>query len=892
MQGDEGGGGWPHGRESWPSTDSQLDKVPTEREDASDFGDSLLQEVAQAIARVPPRDLAPPLGARLGGWDGQRFELLQELGTGGMGWVMRAWDAQLQRVVALKFLVPSEALVDVALREARFIARLDHENIVRVFDVQEWRPPPGELRIPFLVMECLEGEPLAALMRRERLGLRRALELMSSVAAGLAHAHEHHIVHRDLKPSNVFLTHRGTVKLIDFGLAHLTQASTSATALLPIAGTPPYMAPEQWRGEALDERTDIWGAGVLLYEMLTGELPYPSGSLKELREKVLSPEPVPSLRERHPELPWALESLLAVALAKDPAKRLISAAELQEELRELEEQLRPGPGPSRARAPERRQVTLVACWLEGLSSLSRALDPEDFGELEAAFQRAFTKVIQQHGGFVTLAMGNEAQACFGYPVAHEQDSERAVRAGLLLTSAIQEALQPRLWAQPQKAPLEVKVGIHTDLVVLDSGSPDAPDTRGGATRIQGEAPRLAAWLAQQSGPGEVLLSHEAHVLVQRAFDIRPLGPRGFEGSRQLPVYRVVRARQSASRFDRMLTQGERLSALVGRERELGELLARWKEARKGQGGFVLLHGEAGIGKSRLLQELREGLSSEPVLDLRFQCWSRPDASALPPVAEVAHRLLSFSPGGTPQRHLEELETKLGALDLSLEHVHALGVFLSLPVPESSPVHRSTPERRMERTYEALVDLLSGVAGARPVLFAVEDVHWADSTWRGLLDHMFECVEGTRTLVVLSARPEFHPAWHSRAAFHLLPLERLAPGLAANLVRGVAGARELPEETVRELVERTDGIPLFIEELTRRVLEGEEVASVPVTLHELLLARLDLLPSRQKSLAQLAAVVGRSFSQALLAALAGRDISELWHELAGLVEAGPRCDARR
>jgi serine/threonine protein kinase len=302
--------------------------------DDSDFGDSFLQEVAGSGPRPSFRRLLP--GERLGGSDGRRFEILKMLGEGAMGQVFRARDEELQRVVALKFLFPREELAGMGLREARAIAQLDHENIVRIFDVSEWRGGGGEPTVPVLVMECLDGESLGAVLQREhRLGLQRVLEIMRGVAAGLAHAHEHHIVHRDLKPSNVFLTRQGTVKLLDFGLAWL-MAGPSALPHLPTAGTPPYMAPEQWRGEKVDERTDLWAAGVMLYELLTGELPYPMLSLEELRARVLSEDPVPLLRERHPELSGELESLVSVVLAKEPGQRLLSAAELREELRELE----------------------------------------------------------------------------------------------------------------------------------------------------------------------------------------------------------------------------------------------------------------------------------------------------------------------------------------------------------------------------------------------------------------------------------------------------------------------------------------------------------------------------------------------------------------------------
>jgi serine/threonine protein kinase/tetratricopeptide (TPR) repeat protein len=878
MQGGEEAGGWPEGEGVQPSAEPQLKRATFEEEDkeGSDFDDSFLME----IASVPLAVRKPLPGEKLGGADGQRFELCQELGTGGMGWVVRAWDAQLQRVVALKFLLPRQELADLALREARAIARLDHENIVRIFDVSEWLRPPGEPRVPFLVMECLEGESLAQLMRRERPGLQRTLEIMSAVAAGLAHAHEHHLVHGDLKPSNVFITRKGVVKLLDFGLSHLIDASTSSTPHLPRGGTPPYMDPGQWREEPLDEHTDIWAAGVMLYELLTGELPYPSTSLEELRTKVLSAEPVPLLREHHPELPWELESLLAVALAKEPTKRLLSAAELQEELRELEEHLRPEHTRSRARAPQRRQVTLLSCRVEGLAHLARELDPEDFGEFETTFHRSFSRVVQQHGGFVTLCMGNEALACFGYPVVHEEDSERAVHAGLLLASGVHQALQERMPEQSQ-ASLGVEVGIHTDMVVLDGL---LQELRGNTPSIQGEAPKVAAWLASQSRPGEVVLSQETYTLVHRAFKTRPLGMHLFEGSRGVPVYRVMGARQTVSRFDRTLTGNESLSPLVGQERKLEAVLGHWERARRAEGSFVLLSGEAGIGKSRLIQELRERVPPEHAIQLRLQCWSQFSTSAFHPIIEMMQRLW-LSPERSPRENLRVLEEGLALWELKPLQVHLLASLLSLPVAEQSFHQRFTPERQMEEVLEALGTLLLKASSMHPVILVVEDLHWADPSTLKLLGSLSERVERARVLVVLSARPEFRAPWPQRPSHHVLVLERLSAECTLRLVKEVARGRKLPEDVLEQLVKRTEGVPLFVEEMTRVVLEGGTVASIPTTLKELLLARLDTLPRRQKELVQLCAVVGRSFTREQLSTLAGMGEAALRRNLAGLVAAG-------
>jgi class 3 adenylate cyclase/tetratricopeptide (TPR) repeat protein len=849
-------------------------------EDGSDFDDSFLREVASAAPRQQLRRLFP--GERLGGSDGRRFEIIQLLGEGTMGQVFRAHDAELQRVVALKFLFPREELAGMGLREARAIAQLDHENIIRIFDVSEWKAGPGEPSVPFLVMECLQGESLADLLQREhKLELRRTLKLMRGVAAGLAHAHEHHIIHRDLKPRNVFLTHQGPVKLLDFGLAWLVPVGTaSVPQALPSAGTPSHMAPEQWRGEQVDERTDIWAAGVLLYELLTGELPYPDLEVKELRAKVLSVKPVPSLRERHPELPGELESLLAVALAKDVNQRLLSAQELREELRELEEHLRPGRAGQRTMAPQRRQVTLLSCRVAGLSALAEQLEPEDFGELEATFHRVASEAIQRHGGFVTLCIGDEVLACFGYPVVKEGDSERAVRAGLELPKAVHQGLEQRRLPGPP-AQLAVQVGIDTDLVVLD----DIPlELRGHTPSIQGQAPRIAAWLGRQAGPDQVVIGPSTYSMVKRAFDTVPLGAHAFDGRRTLEVHRVLRARVAVIRFERTLAGEGKLSPLVGREHELGLLLDAWRRAREGQGGCVLVSGEAGLGKSRLLQELRERVLPENPLLLRLQCWSQFSTSALHPVIETLQRLW-VRPELSPQENLHALELRLEERGLTPVQVGLLASLVALPVAADAPHLRLTPQRQKEETMTALAALPMHREWERPVLVVVEDLHWADPSTLQLLGFLLEFVDKLRVLLVLSARPEFRPPWGQHPGFQLIALERLSAACTERLVKEVARGQRLPDTVVAQLVARTDGIPLFVEEMTRFTLEGGAAAAIPLTLQELLLARLDALPGRQQQLAQLCAVVGRSFSQALLVTLTGLAGTALRRDLAGLVAAG-------
>ncbi|MDC0707672.1 protein kinase [Stigmatella sp. ncwal1] len=846
-------------------------------DDDSDFDDALIREVA----RSPPPLPLPGVGEHLGGKDGQRFEILAPLGVGSMGQVFRAWDQELRRVVALKFIQPHEALGEAPLRtllrEARAIAQLDHENIVRVFDMSEWSGRGWEPRVPFLIMECLQGESLSALLSRGRLPLGRALEIMVGIAAGLAHAHEHQVIHRDLKPSNVFINQRGIAKLLDFGLAHLLSSGPSALPHLPSAGTPVYMAPEQWQGEAQDERTDIWAAGAVLYEMLTGEPPYPhSTSLDDLRAQVASPEPVPSVRGRNPELPQEVEQLLATALAKEPARRFPTAQELGEELRELSDRFGHRPEVHRPSAPERRQVTLVSCALSGLALGPEKLDADDLGELEEAFLQCCEEIIQRHGGTIALYLGDEVLACFGYPVAREEDTERAVRAGLELIREVPPALQRQRAALPLGT-LAVKAGIHTGKVALRAR---LREHQGGMLIIHGEALRAASWVASQAEPGMLLVSQSTWALVRGAFEARSAGSRFFESlsdPRQLGLYRVLQERPSEFRFDRVLAAGG-LTPLVGRKRELRQLLEAWEQARHGHGSLVLVSGEAGIGKSRLIQELLAHLNLEEAVYYQSQCWPQFSASAFHPIVEMLRRRMPEDP----------------LSGLIAEHAYLLGALLEVPVPGAPLRPPLSRERWKEGTLQALLTLSLRTAREHPVLALIEDVHWADPSTLEFLGLVLEHVERERLLIVLSARPDFRPAWPPRPWLHRMVLDRLPAELTARMVREAARGRMLPEETVQRLALKTDGIPLFVEEMTHMVLErapsGEvptirEGAAIPASLHELLLARLDLLPSRQRILAQVCAVVGRGMALSLPAAVLQRDEAGVRRDLEGLVAAG-------
>ncbi len=838
--------------------------------DGSSDDSQLRRLVAQALV-YPVLPVPPQSGERLGGGDGRRYEIGGRLGRGGMGLVVRARDELLQRTVALKFISPGrefseESLKKLLQEEARLVAQLNHENIVQIFDVSEWKGSP------FLIMECLAGQSLEALLRHGPLELPRALRILSDITAGLAHAHAHHIIHRDLKPGNVFILKNGRAKLLDFGLARL-----SSSLELPRAGTFAYMAPEQWRGQPQDLRTDIWAAGLLLYRMLAGTLPYDTEDLQALRERMLSSEPVPPLRTHRPELPEQVDRFLARALAKVPARRFQSALEMRERLRVLEWTLAPSAELSPPRfIPHRRQLSLVCCRLSGdLASF----DPEDVSEFQAAFQQACARIIEEREGWVHQRLGDEVLGCFGYPLAREDDVLRAVRAALALTEVTKKL------PQREQARLAVHVGVHTAMVVVTPS-------------LQGEAPRVAMWLARQAPPDTVYLSEETRQGAWGNFVTEALGRQDFAssvGTVPLNVHRVLGERREHTRFGRALTRG--LTPLVARTEELRQLIDLWEGARGGQGAVVLLTGEAGIGKSRLIRELCEHVAREGQFCVSSQCWPQLHRSAFHPVLEWLVHLLGWEPETSPAQRWAHLEEVLSALDLPLpESLLLLGQLLGLPPREDLPPLPLSSEQQRERTLETLAAFfvrlparLPAKAGSGSLLLVLEDLHWADPSTLQLLDLLRERIELSGVCLLLSTRPEPKLPWLRRPGLHRLVLERLTAEDTEELVRRLTPEQSmLSEETLQALVRQTEGIPLFVEEMTRMVLNqsgSPTVGALPVTLQELLLARLDPLPEEQKELAWTGAVMGRSFTRAQLAALSEGDGTTLDRNLAELVDEG-------
>jgi class 3 adenylate cyclase/tetratricopeptide (TPR) repeat protein len=547
------------------------------------------------------------------------------------------------------------------------------------------------------------------------------------------------------------------------------------------------------------------------------------------------------------------------------------------------------PGSNRQEPGERRQLTVMFCDLVGSTPLSARLDPEDMHAVIDAYHAACAGIVSAFEGFIAEFRGDGILAYFGYPHAHEDDAERAVRTALAIIAAL-----ARL-ETPAAEPLSVRIGIATGLVVVGNLSGER-DSREHV--VVGETLNLAARLQALAEPGTIIVASSTRRLVGDVFQLRDLGRYQLKGiAGAVPAWAVEGASHSESRFEAI--RAAPLIDLIGREKEIGFLLERQRLACTGEGQIVLITGEPGIGKSRLAVALAEQLAGEPHTRVRYQCSPYHTNSALHPFIAQLERAARFKPNDVPEQKLEKLEA-IVAVDASrVPAVAALfAALLSIPFGERYPPLALSPTQQRRQTLAALLDQMEGLARRRPVLLLFEDAHWADATSLGLLDLIVERVRQLPVVAVFTFRLDFKPPWVGLPNVSTLTLGGLDRSKVERMIVQLTGGRPLPAEVTDQIVLRTDGNPLFVEELTKAVLEAGILVedadgylldgplpplAIPATLHDSLMARLDRL-APVKEIAQIGATVGREFSFSLLHALAGRNETALKDALAQLENA--------
>jgi len=849
-----------------------------------------------------------------------RYEFLGELGSGGFSTVYKARQITTSQDVAIKVLrLPEEHSAEALekriarfRREMQLCAQMHHPNIVRLID-------SGQIeRDLYTVFEFVPGRNLGQILKDEgHLDPVEAHYFMAQTLDALACAHAQGVVHRDLKPANIMVVSTGArrnVLVLDFGIGRLTEEGKNdehhrITLTHEILGTPAYAAPEQLRNEPPSPRSDLYSWGLVFLECLTGERIVDGATLAEVLFKQLSPDPVrlPPMLRGHP-----LGRLLLRALAKDPAARDVTAKTLLHELEACDvRDLRPPPrpvgpptpstpdrgfatprGPGTLATPrsqrmtggERRQITAVCCGMTVTGMGLQSLEAEEVEQILGALQECCSEVAQQFGGGMTGMLGDVILFHFGFPSAREDDARRAARAALRMVRELQA--RNAALAEEGKVHVDIRIGMHTGMVVARGPTETTSSSPG---LIIGATPKLAMRLSSLAKPGTILVSTETWRLVRGQFALEEDGERQVDGDTLERVY-LLRERAPGSRTEEV--------ALVGRTQEMQLLMAQWERVRAGTGQGVLITGEPGIGKSRLIRELGERVRAQGASWIECRC--TPDGVNTPffVIIDLLEQFLEAGPDTTTEQKVQRLEELLTRVGVNLAEAMPLFTgLLSLPLPTQwSPLDVS-PQKLRALMRDAVLSLLFELGEKVPLVLLIEDLHWADPSTVELLNQLVEEVSSARVLAVFSARPEFTPAWPTTAVL-TMQLSRMGRAEVERIAERISGGRELPEGVLEEVVARTDGVPLFVEEILQSMIEtgvlierngrfelGRALSDVhvPSTLRDSLMARLDRL-DRGKETAQVAAAIGREFSLELVRAVSTQDALTVQEDLDRLVAA--------
>ena len=551
----------------------------------------------------------------------------------------------------------------------------------------------------------------------------------------------------------------------------------------------------------------------------------------------------------------------------------------------------PPPTPVPAQA-ERRQLTVMFCDLVGSTALSTGMDPEDLRDVIASYQSRCSAAIRHYDGFVAKYMGDGILVYFGYPRAHEDEAERSVRAGLDIVEAMAE-LNAAV-RRPSGVELAVRIGIATGPVIVGDQIGEGTASE---TAVVGETPNLAARLQALAQPNQIVVSAATRAMLGDHFELEDLGASELKGfAEPVPVWRVLSARDVESRF--AATRAGSSAPLVGRQAEMGLLLRAWDGSSRGRGQVVLIQGEAGVGKSRLVEGLREAAGKDHIW-VAIRCSPFHTASAFHPIIEHLKRVFGWQPEDTARQHLAKLEAGLAGFKTlpRSESVRLFADLMSVPLPEDRyPRLSMTAQQQRDATLDAIAAWLIELAERTPVLMAWEDLHWADPTTLETLGMLIEQAPTAAMLVVATYRRELTPPWPQRS--HMIPitLNRLERPEVETMVGHLAGGRALPGEVVDHIVAKADGVPLYVEELTKAILGSGVLEAradayvlrgalaqlhIPETLQDSLMARLDRAP-RLREVAQLGSVLGREFAYDMISALAGIEEEMLQSGLGQLV----------
>lgn len=854
-------------------------------------------------------DLAPVIARtrqHTSNWSGTtigQYTILEALGAGGMGVVHKARDTRLGRQVALKFLsahlVAKPHAKKRFLLEARAAAALDHPNVCTIHEIGE--TPDGQL---FIAMPLYDGETLHATLSRGPLSLEAAVDVVLKIANGLQHAHDHRVIHRDVKPSNVMLLPGGGVKVLDFGVAKMQDVTLTDVEEVP--GTIAYMSPEHAQGQMVDGRTDVWSVGVVLYELLAGTRPFRGEHRHELMVSILTQEPDPVTTWRV-DLPAEVDEVLRKALAKSPEGRFESMSAMATAVAALTARegtaiRSPTFSPARTTSVgdtfasvERRWAAVLVSVISDHGTLVEQLAPDDFHHVISEIRARVTQIVRRHGGVVNQAVDDQIVSLFGVPITHEDDDLRAVRAAMELSRAASGSIG--LAEHTLGRAVRIQSGVHVGLLVAQRA---ADSSRRYA--ISGSPVQVATRLAAIAGAETVLISPDCLQLVAPFVEAEPSLPLTIEaGAAQVTPFRV----RGESGLETRLEASERsgLTPYTGRETELATLESQLAQAGRGQGRTVLVVGEAGVGKSRLLYEFHERVRDARVTLLQGRC--RPHRR-ITPYAAFVDILLDALGASVPmpsELQADEIAARLRVIDPTLESFTPLYLHL-LSIQSDSfqlPRHLQGEQLRVA-LVEALTAVVLALARRQTTLVLLEDWHWADDASRGVLRRLMELVAVYSLLMVVTSRPEPGALAECTEEATRMPLAALDRDGSTAIMRALLRVKRVSDELALGLHERTGGNPFFLEQVCHALLEeglmatddgeaavtgGVEALRLPNTVQAVIRTRLDRLDRDARDVLRVASVIGREFGRAVLTEALGEnaDPSDALERLgvAGLIQ---------
>ena len=885
---------------------------------------------------------------------GDRYRTIRVIGEGTFGWVYEGYDPTLKRKIAIKLPKPraekgSAERTQKYLDEALNLAKLQHPGIVSVFDVGVQN---GKV---YIVTEFLEGPTLFEYISSKSIGHIEAAKLIASLASALGHAHTQMVVHRDVKPGNVIMTKdRGPV-LVDFGLA--IAEDNDGSQIGDIMGTIQYMAPEQVEGQAhrIDGRTDIYALGVLMYQLLTNRVPFRSSNKNEIRRQILQDDPQP-LRQLAPDVPEALQQICLRAMARAISRRYSTGQDLADSLNQFltsrptpdstegfyskhdenvsaatrsidraepmqhggidptDESTYPALGVSAdsdkstsgsqgsgSTVSGRRHVTVLRINAVAHCQDSAGMDPDDQIEVLDKLQKAVAVKAEAYGGSILYRGGQEFSVCFGYPLSYEDAPRRATDMALDINDQFRDRQKDAHGSSDIQ--LDLWLSVHSGMIVVMGGD---------AQNLVGDVLSLVSKIDRETQPNEVVVSEDTLRLVGHHFETQRLSVTcGLRDDQPKSLHRV-RGRRHES-ISESIDDKVQQTPLVGRDQEVSMLIDRWELTSEGVGQLVALIGEAGLGKSRLIQIIKQHVTqqflaknktaneSAPILE--WQCSPYHSASAFQPVKESIVRWLDLDPESTGEERRLRVDKHLQSIGLSrLDSLPILLELLSLPADPQMGPPKIASSKKKELTITVILNWITCLAEQHPLLFIIEDLHWIDPSTLEILSRIADQPMDSPCLCLQTFRPEFTTPWTSRAHQSQIALNRLTRAQATQIIRSRLGDGHIAKGTIARIIERTDGIPLFVEEYAKMLAESGTAADesigdthgsslltarnsdeIPSSLQDLLTARLDRAGGDQ-GLVRLAATIGREFSYEMIRAVAELDDVALKRELAILTDA--------